>query len=208
MRNYPDVTILYNHGITHWVVVDNNLALFRSLCWMLDRSLVWFWLLLVSVIRLFIGPVMKTMLALVLRSLHVFIGLKLSEQLKHISPNLQCLEYQMLQGATWFTSHLRQPTAATPLGWTSTHHHFTVFCYFDQNTTQIIILLHQRALSSTNTTIIMIITKCPPGGNIHQWKSLGPLRGPRQPPGLPQWGQFGNHHHYINFFVGNPTMLS
>ena len=75
VRNYPDVTILYNHGITHRVVVDNNLALFRSLCWMLGRSLVWFWPVLVSVIRLFIGPVMKTMLALVLRSLHVFIGL-------------------------------------------------------------------------------------------------------------------------------------
>ena len=38
-------------------------------------------------------------------SLHVFIG-----------TYLQCLEYQMLQGATWFTFHLRQPTAATPLG--------------------------------------------------------------------------------------------
>ena len=46
------------------------------------------------------------------------------------------------------------------------------------------------------------------GGNIYKWQPLGSLRGLGKSFGLPQWGQFGNHHHYINFFVGNPTMLS
>ena len=52
VRNCLDVTIFDNHGITHGMVVANDLVLFYSLCWMLGRSLVWFWPVLVSVIGL------------------------------------------------------------------------------------------------------------------------------------------------------------
>ena len=65
--------------------------------------------------------------------------------------------------------------------------------------------IFEHVLTVISRPYMMTKTK---GGNIHKRQPLGSLWGLGKSSGLPQWGQFGNHHHSKVIIIITSTFLA